>query len=128
MERIVAHGNRVLLVGDQVDPGCLISLPRIEQGPLPRLPQSCPAVAREAAERSAAPIDALLARVQAKWPDKITLLRFVDHFCDRDSCPVVKDHLWLYSNREHLNMAGSQYMIGRSEDVFRRFLTAGQQR
>jgi peptidoglycan/LPS O-acetylase OafA/YrhL len=122
MERIVAHGNRVLLVGDQVDPGCLISLPRIEQGPLPRVPQSCPAVARDAAARSAAPIDALLARAQARWPDKITLLRFVDHFCDRDSCPVVKDNLWLYSNREHLNMAGSQYMVGRSADVFRRFL------
>ena len=68
----------------------------------------------------------MLARVQAKWPDKVTLLRVVDYYCDGD-CPVVKDDLWLYSNRRHLNKAGSQYMISRSEDVFRRFLTAGRQ-
>jgi hypothetical protein len=50
----------------------------------------------------------LLARVQAKWPDKITLRRFVDQFCDRESCPVVKDNLWLYSNRRFLADRGSK--------------------
>jgi len=120
--RIVARGNRVLLVGAQVDPGCPINLARIQQGPLPRAMPSCPAVPRQVAERTLGPIDAMLARVQAKWPDKVSLIRVVDYFCDSE-CPVVKDDLWLYSNREHLNMAGSQYMISRSEDAFRRFLT-----
>ena len=124
--RIVAHGNRVLLVGGQVDPGCSINLPRIEQGPLPRAAQSCPPVTREVAAREIAPTDTVLARIQARWPNKITLLRVIDFFCDGD-CPVVKDNLWLYSNRDHLNMAGSKYMIARSEDVFRRFLNGEPQ-
>jgi SGNH domain (fused to AT3 domains) len=124
--RIVARGNRVLLVGAQVYPDCPINLPRIQQGPLPRAVPSCPATPKQVAERALAPIDTTLARVQAKWPDKVTLLRVVDYYCDSD-CPVVKDDLWLYSNRDHLNKAGSQYMISRSEDVFRRFLTVGRQ-
>jgi hypothetical protein len=82
---------------------------------------------RKAAERTVGPIDATLANVQAKWPEKVSLIRVIDYFCDSD-CPIVKDDLWLYSNRDHLNMAGSRYIIGRSEDVFRRFLTARQQR
>jgi peptidoglycan/LPS O-acetylase OafA/YrhL len=125
--RIVARGNLILLIGGQVDPGCPINLPRIQQGPLPRAPQSCPSVPRKTAEKAIAPIDTMLARIQAKWPNKVTLLRVIDYFCV-DDCPVVKDDLWLYSNRIHLSMAGSQYMISRSEDVFRRFLTRPDQR
>ena len=96
--RIVARGNRILLIGGQVDPGCRINLPRIEQGPLPRFPTSCPPVARQVAADAVAPIDAVLQRIQARWPDKIRLLRVIDFFCDSD-CPVVKENLWLYSNR-----------------------------
>jgi len=84
---------------------------------------SCSAMPKRAAEQTLAPVDTMLARVQEKWPDEVTLLRVVDYFCDSE-CPVVKDGLWLYAERIHLNMAGSQYMIGRSEDVFRRFLAA----
>jgi hypothetical protein len=57
---------------------------------------------------------------QARRPRTST--RVLDHFCDGD-CPIVKDDLWLYSNRSHLDKAGAQYMISRSEDAFRRFLT-----
>jgi hypothetical protein len=124
--RIVARGNRVLLVGGQIDPGP-IDLPRIQPGPLPRAAQPRRVVPRPVAEHALAPIDTVLARVQAKWPDKVTLLRVIDRYCDRD-CPIVKDDLWLFSNRSHLNKAGSQYMVSRSEDEFRRFLTTGQQR
>ncbi len=120
--KIVARGNRVLLVGAQVYPDCPINLPRIQQGPLPRVMPSCPALPRQVAERAVANIDTMLANVRAKWPDKVSFIRVVDYFCDSD-CPIVKDDLWLYSNRDHLNMAGSQYMIDRSADVFRRFLT-----
>jgi peptidoglycan/LPS O-acetylase OafA/YrhL len=120
--KIVARGNRVLLVGAQVDPGCPINLPRIQPGPLPRAMLSCPAMPRPIVEQTLAPIDTMLARVQGQWPDKVTLIRVVDYFCDGD-CPIVKDDLWLYSNRDHLNKAGSQYMLSRSEGVFRQFLT-----
>jgi peptidoglycan/LPS O-acetylase OafA/YrhL len=123
--RIVARGNRVLLVGGQIYPDCPINLGRIQQGPLPRVVLSCPTLPKEVAEQTLAPIDTMLARIQQKWPDKVTLLRVVDYFCD-SACPVVKDGLWLYAERIHLNMAGSQYLASRSEDVFRRFLTAGQ--
>jgi peptidoglycan/LPS O-acetylase OafA/YrhL len=120
--RIVARGNRVLLVGGQVYPDCPINLGRIEQGPLPRAVLSCPAMPKEVAEQNLSPVDTMLARIQHRWPDKVTLLRVVDYFCDSE-CPVVKDGLWLYAERIHLNMAGSQYLASRSEDVFRRFLT-----
>ena len=63
----------------------------------------------------------MLASVQAKWPDQVELLRPIDYFCDAE-CPVVKDGVWLYSNRIHLTLAGSTYMITRSADVFRKFL------
>jgi hypothetical protein len=121
--RIAARGSRVLLVGAQFDPGP-INLPRIQPGPLPRAAEPRRVVPRQVAGQALAPIDAVLARVQAKWPDTVTLLRVIDYYCDSD-CPIVKDDLWLYSNRSHLNKAGSQYMVSRSEDVFRRFLTAG---
>ena len=122
--RIVARGNHVLLVGAQFDPGP-INLPRIQPGPLPRVAEPSRVVPRQVAEHSLAPIDTVLAHVQAKWPDKVTVLRVLDYYCDGD-CPIVKDDLWLYSNRSHLNKAGSQYMISHSEDAFRRFLTAGR--
>jgi hypothetical protein len=66
----------------------------------------------------------LLARVQAKWPDKVSPIRVVDYFCDSE-CPVVKDDLWLFAAGIYLSKAESQYMIGRSADVFRRFLADG---
>ena len=62
----------------------------------------------------------------ARWPDKVQLLRPIDYFCD-ENCPVVKDGLWLYAERIHLNMAGSEYLASRSENVFRQFLTAGRE-
>ncbi len=122
MERLVAHGRRILIIGEQVDPGCPINRPRLLQGPLPHAPQPpCPPKTREAAEQSTAQIDGMLSRIQARWPDRIEFLRTVDYFCDAE-CPVVKDGVWLYSNRIHLTLAGSHYMVTRTADVFRRFL------
>lgn len=71
IEKMVARGHRVLIIGAQVDPGCSINLPRIEQGPLPRAPQRpCAPVTRDIAEQSTAAIDRALSHVQAKWPEK----------------------------------------------------------
>ena len=33
--RLVATGHRILLLGAQIDPGCFINVPRLQQGPLP---------------------------------------------------------------------------------------------
>ena len=121
MEKLVARGHRILIVGEQIDPGCAVNRPRLLQGPLPHAPLPCPATTRQAGELATAPIDQMLARVQAQWPDRIELLRPVDYFCDSE-CPAIKDGLWLYSNRIHLTLAGSTLMVSRSADVFRKFL------
>jgi hypothetical protein len=63
----------------------------------------------------------MLSHVQAKWPDKVALLRPVDYFCERE-CPVVKDGIWLYFDDSHFTVAGSKYMVTRAADVFRKFL------
>ena len=121
IETLVAQGRRVLLVGAQVDPGCAIDQPRLLPGPLPHAPQPpCPVLSHGAADQSVAPIDKILAGIRDSWPDRVALLRPVDHFCDAD-CPVTKDGLWLYTSRIHLSLAGSDYMVSRSKDAFMRF-------
>ena len=123
-EKLIARGHRILIVGDQVDASCAINRPRLLQGPLPHAPQPpCPSITREAAEQSTAPINRMLSRVQAKWPDKVELLQPVAYFCDMD-CPVVKDGVWLYFNNTHYTVAGSRYMATRAADLFRKFLAS----
>ena len=122
IKRIVARGHRVLLVGAQVDPDCFINLPRLEQGPLPHIPPSpCPLITKKIAETSVEPVDHILIDIQSKWPDRIVFLRTIDYFCDQE-CPVTKDGIWLYTGRIHLSLAGADYMVGRSGEIFRRFL------
>jgi peptidoglycan/LPS O-acetylase OafA/YrhL len=125
--KLVATGHRVLLLGAQIDPGCFINVPRLQQGPLPHAPQPpCPLTTRDAAERAAGPIDRVLEGVGAKWPDKVKVLRPVDYFCDSE-CPVVRDGIWLYASRIHLSVAGSDYMVSQSAPVFRKFLGDGDE-
>jgi peptidoglycan/LPS O-acetylase OafA/YrhL len=127
IEKAVARGHRVLLLGEQIDPGCFINLPRLEQGPLPHASQPpCPVTTRDAAERIVAPIDRVLDGVRARWPDRVSVLHPVDYFCDSE-CPVVMNGLWLHNSRIHLSLAGADYMIRRSEDVFRGFLAHGEE-
>jgi peptidoglycan/LPS O-acetylase OafA/YrhL len=123
--KLVGQGHRILLVGTQLDPGCPVNLPRLEQGPLPHAPLSCPPTSLDEAKRFVAPVDRMLADIQAKWSSQVKLIRPVDYFCDRD-CPVVKEGVWLYTNRTHLSLAGANYMISRSGEVFRDFLAAGR--
>ena len=121
VEKLVAEGHRVLLVGAQVDPGCPIDQPRLLPGPLPHAPQApCPVISRSAADQSVTPIDQILAGVRDSWPNRIALLRPVDYFCDVE-CPVTRDGLWLYTSRIHLSLAGSDYMVSRSKDALLRF-------
>jgi len=121
IEKLVAEGHRVLLVGAQVDPGCPIDQPRLLPGPLPHVaPAPCPVISRSAAEQSVAAMDRILAGVRDSWPDRVELLRPVEYFCDAE-CPVTKDGLWLYTSRIHLSLAGSDYMVSRSRDALLRF-------
>jgi peptidoglycan/LPS O-acetylase OafA/YrhL len=122
LERFIARGHRILLIGGQVYASCAINRPRLLQGPLPHAPQPlCPTRTREEAERFTTSMDQMLSRIQAKWPDKVELLRPADYFCDKE-CPVVKDGVWLYFDYAHFSVAGSRYMVTRAADVFRKFL------
>jgi peptidoglycan/LPS O-acetylase OafA/YrhL len=121
MEKLVARGHRILIIGEQPDPSCPVDRPRLLQGPLAHAPLPCPATPRQAAEQATERVDQVFARVQARWPDKIELLRPIDYFCDTE-CPAIKDGLWLYASRIHWTLAGSNLMVSRAADVFRRFL------
>jgi hypothetical protein len=68
-------------------------------------------------------MDQILSRIQAKWPDKVELLRPEDYFCDT-RCPVDKDGIWLYFDSSHFTVAGSIYMVSRAAPLFRKFLSA----
>ena len=114
--------SAIELVPAELDPGCAINRPRLLQGPLPHTPEPpCPAIARDAAQDSTAPIDRMLAGIQARWPGQVAFFRPVNYFCETE-CPIVKDGIWLYQNRIHLTLAGSRYMVTRSGEVFRQFL------
>lgn len=114
--------RRILIIGDQVKASCQINRPRLLAGPLPHAPlPPCPSTERSLADQSTVRIDQMLSRIQAKWPDRVELMRPVEYFCD-SSCPVVKDGVWLYFERSHFSVAGSRYMVTRAEDVFRKFI------
>jgi peptidoglycan/LPS O-acetylase OafA/YrhL len=114
--------RRILLIGAQVEASCEINRPRLLQGPLPHAPLTpCPPSSRESVERSGAKLNDMLSRIQAKWPDRVELLRPIDYFCDTD-CPVVSGGAWLYWDRTHFSFAGSRYIVERAAKPFTRFL------
>jgi peptidoglycan/LPS O-acetylase OafA/YrhL len=122
IQRIGAHGRRILIIGDQVKASCAINRARLLQGPLPHSPEPpCPPTERQSAEQSTDPINRMLSRIQAKWPNQVELLRPVDYFCDKE-CPVVDNGLWLYFDLTHFSVAGSKYMVSRAAGEFRKFL------
>jgi hypothetical protein len=120
--RVADQGRHILIIGRQVDAGCSINLPRILNGPLPHVaPLPCPARHRETVEQAGRDVNEMLARIQARWPDRIELLRPVDYFCDSE-CPTVDHGIWLYRDSNHFTVAGSRYMVERAQQPIRRFL------
>jgi hypothetical protein len=119
---ITKRGRNILIIGSQVEASCSINLPRLLEGPLAHaaLPP-CPPAKCETVEQSGADLNQMLARIQAKWPDRIKLLRPVEYFCDTE-CPTVKDGIWLYSYSNHFTVAGSNYMVRRAEVPIGEFL------
>jgi hypothetical protein len=63
----------------------------------------------------------MLARIQAKWPDRIGLLRPIDYLCNME-CLTVKDGIWLYRDSNHFTVAGSNYMVQLAEKPIVEFL------
>ena len=122
LSRFAAAGKRVLLIGAQVNATCPFNRARLLQGPLPHTPLSpCPPGRKEVAETSGAAINAMLARLQAKWPRNVELLRPVDYFCDA-RCATMEDGVWLYFDGTHFTVAGSYFMVRRIEAPLIRFL------
>ena len=122
IKRLTTNGRRILLIGDQVKSSCAINRARLLDGPLPHAPQpACPPQTREIAEQAGAPINQMLAEVQAQWPDNVVLMRPADYFCDA-LCPSVQDGIWLYFDRTHFSVAGSRYIGARVADLFETFI------
>jgi peptidoglycan/LPS O-acetylase OafA/YrhL len=122
MGKFVDQGRNILIIGRQVEASCSINLPRLLEGPLPHAPlPPCPPTNREDVERSGIEINQMLGRIQAKWPDQIELVRPVDYFCDT-RCPTVQDGVWLYRDRNHFTVAGSDYMVDRAKGPITEFL------
>jgi peptidoglycan/LPS O-acetylase OafA/YrhL len=122
MGRFASAGKRVLLIGAQVDANCAFNRSRLLQGPLPHVaPPPCPSGTKEAAEAGGAEMNAMLARVQAKWPDNVELLRPADYFCD-PKCQTMNDGLWLYFDRTHFSVAGSYFMVERIDARLTKFI------
>jgi hypothetical protein len=120
--QFVADGRNVLLVGAQVNANCFVNLPRLLPGPLPHAPlKPCPPSTRQSIEKDGAAANEVLAHIQSKWPDKIQLLKPVDYFCD-SQCPVFSNGYWLYHDRTHFTVAGSNYMVNHAEAPFTKFL------
>lgn len=122
MEKFVAGGRRVLLIGSQVDTDCHFDRSRMHQGPLPHAAlQPCVPGVKEKAEKSGIQMNEMLARIQSKWPANIQILRPVDYLCD-SACPTMKDGLRLYFDRTHFSVAGSYYMVQRAERPLTEFI------
>jgi len=123
IEKFVAGGRRVLLIGSQVDANCHFNRSRLYQGPLPHAPlKPCVAGSRQLAEAAGAQMNNLLARVQSKWPDSVQLLKPIDYLCGPSDCPTMHDGLWLYFDRTHFSVAGSRFMAQRVEIPLTHFL------
>ncbi|ACI93035.1 putative acyltransferase [Afipia carboxidovorans OM5] len=106
------------MIGAQVTANqCTFSNERLAPAPLPHAPPpSCPPKPREQALREGAKINAALARVVAKFPDRAQLLIPADIFCG-ETCATVKDGTWLYLDVGHFNVVGSRYAITRAQPM-----------
>jgi SGNH domain (fused to AT3 domains) len=122
--QLAMGGHRILIIGSQVESGCTINLPRLLEGPLPHAPPTpCADRERKEVEKSGNRFNEMLAAIQAKWPDRIELLRPVDYLCGEE-CPTVKEGLWLYRDGSHFTVAGSNYMVARAAVPIVEFLRA----
>lgn len=121
----LTQSRPVLLIGAQVPAGCEINRARLLQGPLPHVrPHPCPPSGREAAEKDGGTVNAMLARVQARLRGRVELVRPYDYLCT-ETCPTYHDGHWLYWDRTHFTLAGSQYMVERAKLPLQRFILNG---
>ncbi|MGY0571656.1 acyltransferase family protein [Bradyrhizobium sp. RDM12] len=114
--------RRVMLVGAQVPASCEINRPRLLQGPLRHVPpRPCAPMSKASAVMAGAAVNAMLARVQSKYPGRVDLLKPVDYLCD-ETCPTYHAGHWLYWDATHFTLAGSMFMTDRAASTFRTFI------
>ena len=118
IETLSKPGRSFLVIGAQVMANqCTFSNERLAPAPLPHAPPPpCPPKPREQALHDGATINAALARVVAKFPDRAQLLIPADIFCD-ETCATVKNGTWLYLDVGHFNVVGSRYAITRAQPM-----------
>ena len=116
--------RRFLIVGAQVRmTQCVFDLARILPAPLAHAPPvDCKAKSRVQALAESADINAMLRRVQAKYPNQVRLLLPVDVWCDETECPAAQDGIWFYRDQGHFTSAGSRRMAERAHNVLADFL------
>ncbi|MGO4511509.1 acyltransferase [Bradyrhizobium sp. MOS001] len=120
--RVLTPVRRVMIVGAQVPAGCEINRPRLLQGPLPHVPPPpCSPMSKVNAVAAGAAINAMLARVQSKYPGRVDLLKPVDYLCYQ-TCPTYHAGHWLYWDATHFTLAGSTFMTDRAASTFRTFI------
>ena len=122
VELLATPGRRFLLIGAQVFTSCVVDRTRLAPGPLHHAPPSpCKPVSRAQALQDGAGINAMLARIRERWPDRIDLLLPAEAFCDIE-CPIIRDGVWLYYNGGHFSVAGARYMAERAQPMFEALL------
>ena len=123
IEKLSKPGRKFLVIGAQIDADqCIFNTARLAPAPLPHasLPP-CPAKPQDQALREGAKINAVLARVAAKFPDRVKILIPAETFCD-ETCAAVSDGVWLYFDAGHFDVAGSRYAIERARSILTDFL------
>jgi hypothetical protein len=84
-------------------------------------PLQCAAKNRDQARQEGSEINAMLRKIQNKWPHQVSLLIPVETFCDAE-CPVWHNGLPLYQDASHFTIAGATYFGERSKPSLERLL------
>jgi len=114
--------HRILLIGAQVPAGCEIDQSRLQQGPLRHTPPPpCPPKPKVEVQKSTFEIDSMLQRVVARLGSEVAMVRPIDYLCKME-CPTFYGGHWLYWDRTHFTLAGSNFMVERAEVPLRAFL------
>lgn len=123
LDFLAKNGRRVLIIGSQVYPTCPIDKASMSRGPLWRNPPPpCPPQLKAHALQSGQVINDMLQRVRIDYPSNVSLLLPANRLCGDLTCPVVLDDAWLYIDQGHFSVAGSIFMVERSEPDFRALL------
>lgn len=123
IEYLADNDRKFLIIGAQIRmPQCVFDDARMRSGPFRRSTGLvCESRLREDVGNEGYEINAMLSKVQKKWPDRVQLLIPVDVFCDAE-CPAAHDGVSLFFDSNHFNAAGSIYVVTRANKLLMKFL------